>query len=629
MGNVKFVATLVVWAFLLASCGGGGGGGSPNAVAPSAPSGTSAMPANDSVAVSWTGAPGATRYNVYSSPASPVTKAAPRTSVTSTTATVPSLANGTPVYIAVAAVNAGGESALSNEACAVPTAASTGGLNLYDPFCAGRLDGMKWVFPAFTRGVVNGAMRVSADVSNTEAFAARGKAYVTNALINAGTQRVTTLKADVRVPASSATRTGGAEIVGGLSLQYQPPALRLAGDTGNLATVRAQLGLLDAGSGLRVARVFNHCDNASCSSLSTSGAAFNDPAGFDTNGEAPAEYDATYTLGLSLDEATGIFTWSVSGNGLVASGTMDPTAYVAANLNWSALGAHPFAVTDVFESATLRARVLDRSTSGGSSGHVSAEFDNVYVGLDGLPAVLWDDFSAAGGNSGPTQLSAASWIPGEESMLVSSGALTQHARVTNAAVALSYFQGLVHGAPASVNTLQADFTVTSCANSAGNTNRASLEMNIYNDGSAGSTPPNTNQPGSIVGDVRAYLYLDCMTQDARFQVLRWDSNSPVTATALSNSGNNAVPMGAAPFIRGVHTLRMGWDPVARRLTFQVDGQSPVVVDPTTANTRMTMGVPYVKAPNAPLVQLGAFLRVPTAGESASIDFNVNNVFTAP
>jgi hypothetical protein len=625
MGNSRSIASVVVSILLLAACGGGGGP-SPSPGAPAAPNGTSATPANGNVGISWITAPGATSYNVYSSPSSPVTKAAAKTSVTTPSASLP-VANGTPVYVAVAAVNDGGESALSNEACAVPTAASIAGLTMYDPLCAASLNGMKWGFPAFNRGVVNGAMRISADVSNMESFAARARAYVANAIVNAGTQRVTTLRTDVRVAANSAMRTGSAELVAGLSLQYQPPSLRLGGESGNLATVRVQLGLLDSGNGLRVARVFNHCDNGLCTAPSATGVLFNDPASFDSNGEAPANYDSTYTLALSVDEATGVFTWTASGNGLAASGTIDPSGYVAGNSSWSALGPNPFAVA--FETAALRARVLDRSNAGGSSGRIAGDFDNTFVGLDGGAATLWDDFSGAGGNSGPAQLSAAKWTPGENSMAVSSGALIQHARLTSGAVGVNYFQGLVHNEPTSMNTLQADFTLTTCANSAGSTNRASLEMNIYNDGSLGTTPPNINQAGSLVGDIRAYLYLDCLTQDARFQVLRWDSNTPLQGTLLSNSANNAVPMSTAAFIGGVHTLTMRWDPPTRRLTFQVDGQTPVIVDPTSANARMTTGAPYVKVPNAPLAQIGAFLALPTAGRSASMDFRVNNVFTAP
>lgn len=160
------------------------------------------------------------------------------------------------------------------------------------------------------------------------------------------------------------------------------------------------------------------------------------------------------------------------------------------------------------------------------------------------------------------------------------------------------------------------------------TNRASLEASFYNDGSGGSTLPDINEPGSIVGDVRAYLHLDCVAQVARFQVLRWDRNSPVTGTVLSNFSASTVRTGSAPFFGSQHTLRMKWDPVAHLLAFQVNGETPVLVDPTTANALMNAGALFVQAAHSPSAQIGAFVDA-APSSSASIDFRVNNVFTAP
>ncbi|HEY5897904.1 MAG TPA: hypothetical protein VIV54_10090, partial [Burkholderiales bacterium] len=193
----------------------------------------------------------------------------------------------------------------------------------------------------------------------------------------------------------------------------------------------------------------------------------------------------------------------------------------------------------------------------------------------------------------------------------------------------SYFQGHLVSDSSSINTVQADFTVSSCANSAGFSNRASIEMQIYNDGTPGTTPPNDNEPASQVGDVRAYLFLDCVAQTAQLQLLRWNSTSPLSSTLLSDPANNVVPMGPLPMIGKPHTLFMKWDATARRITFQVDGQVPVVVDPTTVNARMKVAAPYAKAPNAPAVHIGGFLGMPAANQTASMDFRVNNVFTAP
>ena len=113
-------------------------------------------------------------------------------------------------------------------------------------------------------------------------------------------------------------------------------------------------------------------------------------------------------------------------------------------------------------------------------------------------------------------------------------------------------------------------------------------------------------------------------------ILRYNSTTPQSFTLLSNT-NNIVPMGPVPIVGNMHTLRMRWDPVTYLLTFQVNGEAPVVVDPTTVNAHINVAAPYVKPANSPLKQLGAFLFIPAsaAGATASMDFRANNVFTAP
>jgi hypothetical protein len=93
-------------------------------------------------------------------------------------------------------------------------------------------------------------------------------------------------------------------------------------------------------------------------------------------------------------------------------------------------------------------------------------------------------------------------------------------------------------------------------------------------------------------------------------------------------------MGPAPFIGNTHTLTMKWDPATHVFTFQVDGATPVVVDPTTVNAFMNVAAPYVKPANSPGMNLSGFVFVPpfgapAVGATASMDFKVNNVFTAP
>lgn len=620
-------AAVSLFAILASGCGGGGGDGTPPAVPPPSTPAVTATPGNGQATLAWAAIPGATSYNVYTSPTSPVTTGGSKTNVTAGGTTLPGLANGTPIFVAVTAVNAAGESALSSEACAVPTAASTAGLTLYDPLCASNLDGTKWQMPLFSRGVANGAMVLSTQASNMEANSSRGLIYSTAATVNASGQRVTTLEARITVPAATAFRTDGTEIRASVRLAYQPPVTRFNFPAGSLDQLLMQVGLEDTGSGLRAVRRVTHCNNPSCTSSTSTGVAFTDPPGF--SGDAPASYDTSYLVNAALNETTGLFEWSITGPNLNLSGTADPGAYLASNANWQALAPNPLAGSG-FQNALVRTRLIDNA-GGGSSARMSARFDDVRVGFNNAAAQPWDDFSGAGGNSGPTELSAAKWIntPGMSSLALTAGSLVGHTQATAPGTApLGVFHPLEFINPAAVNTIQADFTVSACNNSFGSTNRVGFAGGFYNDGTPGTTPPNSNLPNSRVGDVTVSLFLDCPFDVVRFQVTRFDTNG--SQTILSNSANAIVPKGAAAIIGNTHTLRMQWDPTTKKLTFQADGQTPVVVDPTTVNTHMLTAAPHVKPANTPSKNLSWFLALPNVGgATANVDFRANNVFTAP
>jgi hypothetical protein len=81
-----------------------------------------AKPADKGVELSWGAVGGATSYNIYWGTASGITtvNAAGHANQTGVAYTVPSLNNGTTYYFAVTAVDASGESALSNEFSAIP-----------------------------------------------------------------------------------------------------------------------------------------------------------------------------------------------------------------------------------------------------------------------------------------------------------------------------------------------------------------------------------------------------------------------------------------------------------------------------------------------------------------------------
>jgi len=106
---------------MLALLGGCGGGGAPAMAA--APTGLSATPGNQQVALTWNGVAGATSYFVYQGSASGLTTASTRTGPFSTTATtVTGLVNGVLRYVAVSSVVGGVESPLGGETSATPLA---------------------------------------------------------------------------------------------------------------------------------------------------------------------------------------------------------------------------------------------------------------------------------------------------------------------------------------------------------------------------------------------------------------------------------------------------------------------------------------------------------------------------
>jgi fibronectin type 3 domain-containing protein len=96
-------------------------------VIPAAPAGLVASASNGMVSLSWTAATGASSYDVYEGTTMGAESSVPiQTGLTSPSASVGGLHNGTVYFFQIAAVNAGGSSAASNEASATPTAPSGG-----------------------------------------------------------------------------------------------------------------------------------------------------------------------------------------------------------------------------------------------------------------------------------------------------------------------------------------------------------------------------------------------------------------------------------------------------------------------------------------------------------------------
>ena len=93
----------------------------PGAV-PNAPTGVTATAGNAQVALAWTAVSGATSYNVKRSLTTGGPYSNVQTGVTATSFTNTGLTNGTQYFYVVTALNASGESAISNQASATPSA---------------------------------------------------------------------------------------------------------------------------------------------------------------------------------------------------------------------------------------------------------------------------------------------------------------------------------------------------------------------------------------------------------------------------------------------------------------------------------------------------------------------------
>jgi fibronectin type 3 domain-containing protein len=96
----------------------------PTSTAPATPTGLTANPGTGSVSLSWSVSTGATSYDIYRGTSPGGEGSTPyQTGLTTTHFTDSGLTGGTTYYYRVAAVNASGQSSLSNEVSAVPQAA--------------------------------------------------------------------------------------------------------------------------------------------------------------------------------------------------------------------------------------------------------------------------------------------------------------------------------------------------------------------------------------------------------------------------------------------------------------------------------------------------------------------------
>jgi hypothetical protein len=476
-----------------------------------------------------------------------------------------------------------------------------------------------------SRRVQNGALELQVTASNLESATDRGVRPASSmSVAGSGATRVTSWQATIAVPAAAtATRTGTAEIQAAIGLVYQPRANRLAFPGGQAKTIVAQVGLRDTGSGLQFYRNVVLCTDPACAtSDSTTNIVY-------VNGALPlgqpASYGTAYTVGVSLDEASETFTYTIAGGALpgVTTGTANAAALFAAQ------GVSP---ANDFANAVVRVRALDPGASGGGSGSMLATFDDVSRGLAGAGPSLYDDFGAA-------TIEPSRWGTGEGSLAVNLGAVEVKPSITSTS-ATSTFSGmsLVPGSlPITANRIRVDVATPASvlAIPAGSENRFVLTRAIYNDGTAGTTAPDVNQPNSAVGDVQAQVVLTPTA--ARFILFRSATAAAPSGPLLTKTAANPLPTspGNPLGVGTTHTVAIGWNPTAHTVTFQLDDAAPVTVDPTNASDPfMATPAPVVSArPHVESTFLVSVAAVgPTSGPPGAFGaatFRLNNLLVAP
>jgi hypothetical protein len=308
---------------------------------------------------------------------------------------------------------------------------------------------------------------------------------------------------------------------------------------------------------------------------------------------------------LSVDENAGLLTWSVSG-GLSGSGTVDVSAWA------SSVGLQLASTSSGFASAQVVARAHDESVAGGGSAGFTPSFDNVYVGLNGAAAALYDDFETMG-STAASGLSVSRWSSDRAvngSVDASGGVHLRASYLTPGTAGGGANTSLAFLFPAAFTTVVADLAIASDTGTPG-LDYVQLGGAFLNDGSGALQ--------NATGDHLANVIL--RTTGASYWIGRC-SNAACSAQATVRSGT--LPGGSVAFGAGTsHTVAVQWDAASQTLGFVVDDGAPVqVVVPVGAAVPPYNPTKYVQG--AVSIPAGA-----AVGTSAAIDATVANVRVVP
>ncbi len=498
--------------------------------------------------------------------------------------------------LGLAACGSGG----GGNAASHPAAATV----LVDDFSSGSVSGQKWDNGQYRAVLANGDALLSEKITSAQPLTSHNGSLV---VVPTGGGEVTTLQADI--DASALTATGDTQARAGIELIFQPLADRGSRGNANTNALFARIVLQAVAGGAPVAlRQLFECTAPDCSTSA------NPPTGVIGNwsGSTPPTVvlGTTYTIGISVNTTTKVFTYTLSGGTFTAGAALSETINAA---TWAASGTPPPFPVDLTPANFLRARLFVSArgqAAGGGDGTATATFDNVSVGVNGGAAAHFDDFSTG------TSFDNSKWTVGGESFQVSGAALQASLAQKDTVVTGSL--ALANAVP---SALQADVTVTAASQPVGGLIAAVLQRSLYNDGSKGTgAAPDVNGPNSYVGDLRATIGMS--GTDVKYAVARCND-------ALCNTVTFAQPYTSIGTVtlNVPHTLYLDWDDGAHKLWVRLDGGTAVSFDPVAA------GFAKAAAPSLPLLRIGvrAGDAGPTdhfaSGSSGTLTANFTNVKT--
>lgn len=451
------------------------------------------------------------------------------------------------------------------------------GSTAYDDFSGMSLNGTLWSVPSSGRLVQNGALQIAASADNMAA----GKSYVNPITVAAQSNPVIGIQADVTL--TSANTTGDAEARAALELDYRNRAYE--GSSQDFHFLRVELR---RASGALSARAFFYgCMDAAC----TTGynRATWSPSGNTSgtlSGNRTISLNTTYTVTISLNASTRVFTVSLTDGTNSYSGTVD------------ASGSPYFDPAD-FLQARLRMQLVAGSTDGASAS-IAATVDNVSLNT-GSGLASYDDFSSG-------SISPARWIQGTGGSSLTGGVL----QVTEAGGPRTGVEDVAIANPVPIAGVFANATLTSASNGGDSSviPQARVGGTFFNDGTLG------DHTGGRNGDVWAQAYLT--PEGAKYAVVRCEDANCQQFTSLS--GAQGTSMGVPVTIGQTYSLYVGWD--GSLFHFRIGNYPEVTYDPvatggeTIANTQASK----------PYLTVGTRIYNPNAADvPASVTANFDDV----